>query len=221
MQGGDDDGELEYESNVEMTPFKGDDANDPIIINSQSTDSCPNAYTATLAANELRSEACKPILGLIRVPNPAPVPSRPPGGFITIGKQGKPTFAQQAKKAQAQQATVPKATPITGIYSDNDLKNRALSATTIISNAKTNLDADIDPLLSKPNVIKRYKAVRNAKITLTPATMAAPSGDTTCNPRKAKKIISSTWMVRRKTGQAILAFQKPFNGDPLALIRDI
>jgi hypothetical protein len=154
MHRGDNEEELEYESNVEPDPFAGDDANDPIIINSQSTDLRPNARAATLAANELCSDACKPIPGLIRVPNPAPAPSRPPRGFITIGKQGKPTFAQQAKKAQAQQATIPKAIPITGIYSDNDLKNRALSAATIIANAKNNLDIAIDPLLSKPNVIK-------------------------------------------------------------------
>jgi hypothetical protein len=166
-------------------------ASQPISIHS--TPPKPNSFTTVVASG----------------PKPGSV-------WTTVGKKTNPRPRQPAQTTTAHKTTL---TP----YTIEKLSARRTTKTDIINHTHSTFGIQLSDKMQKPQLIVAYQQLTtNPKLTGPQTPNPQPTQSTT-RPRQrpAAQTFTSEWTIRCRPGTEAIDFQRPFNGDPLALVRHI
>jgi hypothetical protein len=133
--------------------------------------------------------------------------------WTVVGKKPKPGPRQhQPTQANADNAAASKP------YTIEKLSARRTTKTDIINHAHATFGIQLSDKMRKPQLIVAYQQLAsNPKLNAPRST--GTSGRP--QPRQAPRPDTSEWTIRRRPGTEAVDFRRPFNGDPLALVRHI
>jgi hypothetical protein len=145
----------------------------------------------------------------------ATVAANPPKAgsvWTVVGKKNQPR-PRPAQPTQTNQA-------VHKPYSFDKLSAHKTTKADIINHAFATFGIKLSDKMKKPQLIVAYQQLaNNPKL----GPNAPPTGGTNNQPRtrQAPRPDTSEWTIRRRPGMEAVNFQRPFNGDPLALVRHI
>jgi hypothetical protein len=140
---------------------------------------------------------------------------KPGSVWTVVGKKSNPRPRQPAQPTTNNNTPKP--------YTIEKLSARRTTKTDIINHTHSTFGIQLSDKMQKPQLIVAYQQLAaNPKLTgsqtPTPQLIQTP----TCpQQRPAAQTFTSEWTIRRCPGMEAIDFQRPFNGDPLALVRHI
>jgi hypothetical protein len=139
--------------------------------------------------------------------------------WMVVGKKINPRPRQQPPtQPAAGNTTAPKP------YTIDKLSAHRTTKTDIINHAHATFGIQLSDKMRKPQLIAAYQQLAsNPKLTNPPTNNPPPNqqGGRNTQRQAAPRPFTSEWTIRRSPGTEAIDFRRPFNGDPLALVRHI